>query len=225
MFMKKFKEFVLKNKQFIISLSILMLGNMFMYWFLKFFQSNPIYIDCYLDDKIPFWGWTVYIYNMFYPFSIVSFFLIYKEDSKTYYKGLISCIIGCLICYIIYLFLPTIMYRPVIPEYDPFTNLVIKITFFFDDPPLNCFPSLHCIFCFQVLFSSIKAKYPVKKKVITAIISILIILSTMLLKQHYIYDVISALLVCIIANTLESTIGIYNLLKLKNEHKKLVKSD
>ena len=215
MFMKKLKYFIINNKKFVISLSILMLGNMFMYWFLKLFQSNPIYIDYYLDDKIPFWGWTVYIYNMFYPFSIVSFYLLYKSDNKTYYKGIISCIVGCLICYVIYLFIPTIMYRPVIPNYDSFTNLVLKITFFFDDPPLNCFPSLHCVFCFQVLFSCIKAKYPIKKKFIMATISILIVLSTMLVKQHYIFDIISAFLICIIANSLESLIGIYNRIKKK----------
>lgn len=213
--MAKIKDFIIKNKKLIISLSILMIGNMFMYWFLKLFQKNPIYINFYLDDLIPFWGWTVYIYNMFYPFSIISFYLIYKTDSKTYYQGIISCIIACLICYIFYLFLPTIMYRPVIPEYDPFTNLVIKVTFFFDNPPLNCFPSLHCVFCFQVLFSCIKAKYPIKKKFIMATISILIVLSTLLVKQHFIFDIISALLICLIANTLESIFNIYVKLKKK----------
>ena len=213
--MDKIKSFTIKNKKFIISLSILMIGNMFMYWFLKLFQRNPIYINFYLDDKIPFWGWTVYIYNMFYPFSIISFYLIYKADEKAYYKGIISGIIGCIICYIIYLFLPTIMYRPVIPQYDPFTNLVLKVTFFFDNPPLNCFPSLHCIFCFQVLFSCIKAKYPIKNKCIIGTISIAIVLSTLFVKQHFIYDVISALLICLIANTLESILNIYNKLKKK----------
>ena len=210
------KKFIKTNKKFIITLSILMLGNIFMYWSLKLFQRNPIYINFYLDDKIPFWGWTVYIYNMFYPFCIIAFYLLYKNDDKTYYKGIISCIIGCLICDIIFLLLPTIMYRPEIPNYDPFTNLVIKVTFFFDEPPLNCFPSIHCVFCFQVILSYIKAKYPIKKKLIIITISTLIILSTLLVKQHFIYDVISAFLISIIANIIESLFEIYNRFKKKN---------
>lgn len=220
--MKKIKDFIKNNKQFVVSIAIVFLGNGFMYWFLKLFQRNPIYINFYLDDVIPFWGWAVYIYNMFYPFCLLSFFLIYLWDKKTYYKGIISIIIGCITCYIIYLLLPTIMYRPIVPEYDPFTNLVIKITFFFDDPPLNCFPSLHCLFCFQVIFSNIKAKFSINKKLIMITVSTLIIISTLFVKQHFIYDILSAFLICLMANVLESVFDIYNTFN-KKKKKKLVK--
>ena len=215
MFMKKVKSFIKKDEKFFISIAILFLGNMFLYWFIKLFQSNPIYINYYLDDKIPFWGWLVYVYNMFYPFCLIAFYLLYKKDEKAYFKGIIACIIGVLICDIIYLFIPTIMYRPVTPNYDPFTNLVLKITFFFDDPPLNCFPSLHCVFCFQVIFSYIISKCTLKRKTWIIICSMLIILSTLFVKQHYIFDIISAFLVCLIANSLESILGIYNWFKSK----------
>ena len=215
MFMKKVKSFIKKDEKFFISIAILFLGNMFLYWFIKLFQSNPIYINYYLDDKIPFWGWLVYVYNMFYPFCLIAFYLLYKKDEKAYFKGIIACIIGVLICDIIYLFIPTIMYRPVTPNSDPFTNLVLKITFFFDDPPLNCFPSLHCVFCFQVIFSYIISKCTLKRKTWIIICSMLIILSTLFVKQHYIFDIISAFLVCLIANSLESILGIYNWFKSK----------
>ena len=215
MSMNNIKKFIKNEKKFIISLATLMIGNAFLYWFLKLFQSNPIYINFYLDNKIPFWGWAIYIYNMFYYFCIIAFYLLYQKDEKNYYKGIISCIMGCIICYIIFLFLPTIMYRPIIPNYDPLTNLVIKITFFFDNPPLNCFPSLHCLFCFQVIFSYIKAKYPIKSKLIIITISSLIIISTLFVKQHFIFDVIAALLICIITNILENIIGIYDKFKEK----------
>ena len=186
-----------------------------MYWIIKLFQSNPIYINFYLDDKIPFWGWLVYVYNMFYPFCFLAFYLLYKKDEKTYYKGVIAGMIGFMISNIIFLFIPTIMYRPPIPNYDPFTNFVIKVTFFFDEPPLNCFPSIHCIFCFQVIYSYIMSKCSFKRKTWVIICSSIIILSTLFVKQHYIYDVISAFLVCLIANMLESILGIYTIFKKK----------
>ena len=213
--MKKVKTFIKKEKKFIISLSILMIGQAAMYWILKQFQSNPTYINYYLDDKIPFWGWLIYIYNMFYPFCIIAFYLLYKKDKKTYFKGIISGVIGFIISDIIFLFLPTIMYRPITPSYDPLTNLVIKITFFFDDPPLNCFPSIHCLFCFQVIFSYIMSKCTIKRKAWVIIGASLIIISTLFVKQHFIYDVISAFLVCLIANSIQSIFGIYNYFKNK----------
>lgn len=213
--MEKIKKFIKDNKKFLISISILMITNIILYWGIKLFQSNPTYINYYLDDKIPFWGWLIYIYNMFYPFCFIAFYLLYKKDEKSYFKGIISCLIGILICNIIYLFIPTIMYRPVTPNYDPLTNLVLKITYFFDDPPLNCFPSLHCVFCFQVIYSFIFSKCTTKRKIWIIICSSLIIISTLFVKQHYIYDILSALLVCLMANMLEGLIGIYNWLKKK----------
>lgn len=213
--MERIKSFIRKEKKFIISLSILMLGQMIMYWFLKQFQSNPIYINIELDDKIPFWGWFVYIYNIFYPFCIIAFYLLYKKDEKAYYKGIISGVIGYIICDIIFLSLPTIMYRPPLPNYDPITNFVLRFTYYWDEPPLNCFPSIHCLFCFQVIYSYIFSKYNKKGKAIIITISTLIILSTLFVKQHFIYDVIAAFLVCLIANLLENIIGIYQKFKKK----------
>lgn len=200
---------------FIISLCMLFLGNGIIYWLIKLFQSNPIYINFYLDDKIPFWGWSVYVYNMFYPFCILAFYLLYRKDEKAYYKGIIAGMIGFIISNIIFLIIPTIMYRPPTPNYDAFTNFVIKVTYFFDEPPLNCFPSIHCIFCFQVIFSYLKSKCTIKRKTWIIIGASLIILSTLFVKQHYIFDIVAAFLVCLIANLLESLFEIYNKLKKK----------
>lgn len=213
--MKKVQSFIKKEKEFIISISIVLIGNGLLYWLIKLFQTNPIYINHYLDDKIPFWGWFIYIYDMFYPFFAIAFYLLYKSDRRYYYKGIISLLIGIIICNIIFLFIPTIMYRPVIPNYDPLTNLVLKITYFFDEPPLNCFPSLHCLFCFQEIFSFIKCKDKPKRKIWIITFASLIIISTLLVKQHYIYDVIGAFIVALIANCIESLFGIYNKLNKK----------
>ena len=107
------------------------------------------------------------------------------------------------------------MYRPIIPKSDLLTDFIIRITYYFDNPPLNCFPSIHCLFCFQVIYSYLFSKYDKKKKWIFITISFLIIISTLFIKQHYIYDVISALLVCIIANLLCDLFKIYNYFKRK----------
>lgn len=220
MFMKKIQSFIQEEKKFIISVAILMLGQGFLYFCIKFFQSNPIYIDFYLDNKIPFWGSFVYIYDMFYPFCLIAFYFLFKGDERRYFKAIISCAIGIIICDAIFLYIPTIMYRPVVPKYDAFTNFVLYITYFFDEPPLNCFPSIHCLFCFQVIMGYIGSKCTISKKTIMIIVSLLIIISTLFVKQHFIYDIISAFFVCLMANLIESCIQIYDNLKIKKYKKK-----
>ncbi len=213
--MEKIKNFIKENKKFIISISILLLGQSILYFFIKFFQKDPIYLYYYLDERIPFLGYFVYIYNSFYPFVFISLYFLYKKDKKAYYKGIISGVIGYLICNIIFLLMPTIMYRPVIPSISPFTDFVVKVTYFFDNPPLNCFPSIHCLFCFQVIYSYLFSKYDKRGKIEVSIYAILVIGSTLFIKQHYLYDVISAFLVCIMTNIITDLLGIYEKFKKK----------
>ena len=186
-----------------------------MYYGLKFFQSNPNYISYHLDDKIPFVGYFIYIYNCFYPFTLIALYYLYKKDEEAYFKGVISGTIGYLICDIIFMLFPTIMYRPIIPKISPITDLVIKLTFLYDNPPLNCFPSIHCLFSFQVIYSFLSSHLSKRTKLVVTIIFLLIIISTLLVKQHYIFDVIAALLICIITNLIENLFGIYAKIKKK----------
>ena len=213
--MKEVKKFIRDNRKFVITICILMIGQAILYWLLKQFQSNPIYINYYLDDKIPFLVHFIYIYNLFYPFCFVAFYFLYKKDDKSYYKAIISGVMGFLICDVIFLSMPTIMYRPIIPEVDWLTNLVVKITFLYDNPPLNCFPSIHCLFCFQVIYSYIFSKQTTKNKIIVIAIALLIIVSTLLVKQHFIYDVIASFLICLMTNSITDLFDLYD--KFKNK--------
>lgn len=213
--MKKIKRFLKENKSFVMTILILLGGQSVMYYGLKFFQTNPNYINYYLDDKIPFIGYFVYIYDLFYPLTFLALYYLYKKDKETYFKGIISGTIGYIICGIIFVVYPTIMYRPVIPKLSPLTDLVVKLTFLYDNPPLNCFPSIHCLFSFQVIYCFLSSKLSKRDKIIVTITFLLIIISTLLVKQHYIFDVISAFLICIITNLLEDLLGIYKKIKKK----------
>ena len=67
----------------------------------------------------------------------------------------------------------------------------------------------------HLIFSYIMSKCTIKRKTWVIIGASLIILSTLFVKQHFIYDVISAFLVCLIANSIQSIFGIYNYFKNK----------
>ena len=59
------------------------------------------------------------------------------------------------------------------------------------------------------------SKYNVKGKIGIVTLALLIIISTLFVKQHFIFDVIAALLICIISNIIESLFNIYGIFKKK----------
>ena len=203
--MKDVKYFFrkVKEKDFLISISCLMLLQGIIYFGIKFFQSNYHTIIFIVDDKIPFIPYFVYFYNMFYPFIFLFFYYVYCKDTKTYKNSVFAGIIGYLICDVIFLIYPTIMVRADINNInmDFLTKFVVNATYYFDEPPLNCLPSVHVLFCLQVIFTTILCKnIKTKYKIFIIIFSFLIILSTLFIKQHYVYDAIAALIVCSISN-------------------------
>lgn len=203
--MKKLKLFFkeITNKKFLISISCLMLVQAFLFSFVKYFQSNYHVINYFIDSKIPFIPEFIYIYNIFYPFIFIVMYYIFCRDRKTYYNGVIAGIIGYLICDIIFLSYPTIMNRPIVDysTLDIITGFIIKVTYFVDNPALNCLPSIHCLFCFQAMFTLIMSKnVKSSTKIIISFVLFLIILSTLFVKQHYLFDVIAAFIVFTLSN-------------------------
>lgn len=191
----------IKDKKFLISCASLMLTQWLLYGLIKYLESDYHIIDFYLDKQIPFIGEFVYIYNTFYPFVFIALLYLYTKDKDTYIKGIIAGIIGFLISYIIFLVYPTIMIRPEIPQnLDFITKIVLKITYFFDEPALNCFPSIHCLFSYQVIISYLLSSLNKKTKLIFTIYSLLVVISTLFIKQHYVFDAIGALAISLTVN-------------------------
>ena len=226
---KKLKEFFsdFLNRKFLVSIIALMLVQAIFYWGVKLFQVDYHFINAVIDSKIPFIPHFVYVYDMFYPMVLLTMYYIYCKDRKSYYKGVLAGIIGFLICDIIFISYPTIMNRPIVDynSLDWLTGLVLKITYLADTPALNCCPSIHCLFCYQAIFSlCISKKIKWKVKVPASLFLIAIVISTMLVKQHYFYDVIIALVIFIITNLFVYKLKLYprftNKLKKKyNEEK------
>lgn len=199
---KKFFKGIL-NKEFLISISCLMVVQVVLYFVLKFLQSDFHLVVSPIDQKIPFIPYFIYIYNMFYPFVFLVLYFVFYNDKKNYYQGIIAGIIGYLLSDIIFLVYPTTIIRPVnfYDKLDLLTAKFIKLTYEIDNPPINCLPSIHCLFCFQVAYTTITSKKIRRiNKIIITIIALLIIISTVLVKQHYFYDILAALGIFCLAN-------------------------
>lgn len=207
---KFFSEFL--NKKFLISIIAMMLVQAMFYWGVKFFQADYHYIYSSVDNKIPFLPGFVYIYDLFYPVVLITMYYAFCKDRKNYYKGVIASVIGFLLCDIIFITYPTVMYRPYVDysNLDWLTGLVLKITYAADTPALNCCPSIHCLFCYQAIFTLCMCK-DVKKqiKVPLSLFLLLIVLSTLIVKQHYFYDAIFALVIFVVVNIITYSLGLY----------------
>ena len=211
---KKLKDFFTDflNQKFLMSIIALMLFQAILYWGVKLLQVDYHYINATIDSKIPFVPHLVYIYNMFYPAVLLTMYYVFCKDRKNYYKGVIAGILGYLICDIIFIAYPTIMNRPIVDysSLDWFTGLVLKITYAADTPALNCCPSIHCLFCYQAIFSlCISKKINWKIKIPVSLFLFLIVLTTMLVKQHYFYDAVLALIIFIVMNIIVYSFKLY----------------
>ena len=195
------------------------------FWGIKLLQFNYHQFDFFLDYKIPLIKWTVYIYNMFYPVVFALLAYLYTKDEKKYFNAVIAGIVGYLICDVIFLSYPTIMYGDRNVIVHNLTDLVLKITYVADTPALNCFPSIHCLFCYQTMYSLLTSKTVNKKiKIFGSIALILIVLSTLTVKQHYIFDALASIVVCFIANVITIKFNLQDKIrKLQKKNKKKTK--
>jgi len=155
-------------------------------------------VKIWLDDYIPFNEWFVIPYYLWFLYifaTITYFFLTNKED---FYKCAAFLFIGMTICLIIYTIWPNGQnLRPDLSQI-PRDNIFIRIVgkLYATDTSTNVCPSIH-------VFNSIGAHIAIhrsnalkKHKWIqksSFILMILICLSTMFLKQHSAFDVITGI--------------------------------
>lgn len=188
--MKKIKQ----NKlYYLTTFGALGLSALF-YFVIKLFVKDYYLIGSSFDNYIPFVPGFIYIYMIWYPFEIVALYNIYKTNIKVYIKTIVALSFSFITSSFFFIVFPTTVNRPVVNSYNNITSFITYITFKADTPAINCFPSNHCILCFIIIFSLLSNKnINSKNKVIGILINILIILSTLLVKQHVIYDVLGSL--------------------------------
>lgn len=164
-----------------------------LYFITKNFNSSFHLIGSSLDDKIPFIKYFIYVYDSWYPFLAFVWVLLFYFDRDKCINFIVAGLLSIIIGNFIFLIYPTTVLRPDIVVND-FTSLVVSITYN-ADVPVNCMPSMHCIFCFIPIFCLINSKIKNRYKVPICIYFVLIIFSTLFVKQHVIIDVISAFII------------------------------
>ncbi|SHE93254.1 phosphatase PAP2 family protein [Desulforamulus putei] len=146
-----------------------------------------------LDREIPFVKAFIIPYVGWYAFILSVLVYLCLADKKTYYKTLISYNLGLIICYIFYYVYQTTVPRPELAGNDFLTQMVSMV--YNADQPYNCFPSIHCLTSYLMIKGAgrCSARTNLNYCFITAS-AVLIIISTLFIKQHVILDAIAAVL-------------------------------
>ena len=180
-----------KYKDYIILLIITMGLQAVVYYLVKAFEVNFYVMETMVE--LPFIKQFVYFYDIWYPFIILNTFLIYKFNRKDFKYLITVMLLAGLLSHITFVIYPTMVLRPEI-NIKGLSDLVLYITYKLDTPAVNCLPSMHCVYCFATSFFILRSK-EIKPKYRTLIvtISMLIVLSTMFIRQHIIEDALLAL--------------------------------
>ena len=189
------KNHLKENKNRIIILFGAFIFQTLIYFITKLFQNNPVYLNNAIDDRIPFIPSFVIFYVMWYLFLILIPLLILKYNKKVFDKYIVVSIVYAILEGIIFILFPTTMNRQPLVVTD-ISTWVVDIIYKVDTPVCNLFPSAHCAFSILFIISILDVKEVKKEyKILIIISSLLIILSTLFIKQHVVVDVLGALLI------------------------------
>ena len=150
-----------------------------------------------IDDHIPFCEFFIVPYLMWFAYvSITVLILFFKDETKKdYYRCLTFLFTGMTLFLIISTLMPNgHQLRPaVMPRDNVFTRMISAL--WRTDTPTNLWPSIH-------VYNSLGAYFAIKKsrafrnntliKLSALILTVSIILSTVLIKQHSMFDVLTA---------------------------------
>lgn len=148
-----------------------------------------------LDDKIPFCEWFIIPYYIWFPYIllVIAYFFFFAKR-REYYQLAGFLFIGMTVALLTYTIWPNgITFRPDLDALGR-DNILIDLTRFIyaNDPGVNCCPSIHCFNSIGVCIginkcSSLKSKKGIRLG--SVVLSLLICLSTMFVKQHSVQDV------------------------------------
>ena len=195
--MKKILQYV--PKYAIIPTLVLFLFQAIGYYGSQLINKNLQAYDLtipWFDNLIPFISFFIVFYILSYPWWIISPIIVANTNPRRYYNWTFALIICYVICGIIYIVLPTTITRPTFEIkniFDWMTNFI-----YLNDNPdraINLFPSFHCLiswFCYLGFRNQLNMKK--SYRIFALVFAILICLSTQFVKQHYIVDLISGII-------------------------------
>ncbi len=140
------------------------------------------------EREIPLTPEYVFIYLTIYPTFLLPFLFIHQKDFFRLFS--FAYITVMCVCYLVYLFYPVSINRPELTV-DSFSTWVLGIVYG-ADRPWNCFPSLHVAMSLLAALTILEVHRI--RGMLILLLTFWIAFSTILIKQHYVLDVMAAML-------------------------------
>ena len=180
------------------AIPLIVYGIIYLTWFCHLEQTvtkQYTIIHTALDDFIPFCEVFVIPYFLWFVYVAAVVIYFFFKDKNDYYKTCLFLATGMTVFLIVSTFWPNGHHlRPyTMPRDNIFTRLVSLL--YKMDTPTNLWPSIHVYNALGAHFAIIKSSHLKDKKGIrlgSLILCISIILSTMFIKQHSVFDVVTA---------------------------------
>lgn len=131
-------------------------------------------------------------------------FLLFR--TRIFQSAGLSMLAAFLVSYLFYLFFQTEVMRPTLTGTDLFTRMIRDV--YAGDNPFNDFPSLHT--SVSTILALHWLRFDRRAGIVACIWAALIVASTVLIKQHYVADVVSGLALAFGASWLFMKLILFN---------------
>ena len=156
----------------------------------RLFLRTPI------DDLIPVIGPFAVPYVSLRPFIYVSALLFLLFRARIYRSAALSMTVTLLISYGFYALLQSYIERPVLTGDDLFSRMIRDV--YAGDQPYNDFPSLHA--SLSTIFAIHWWRVDRRIGMPVAMWAVLIVVSTVFVKQHYVADMVAGVLLAFVVS-------------------------
>ena len=171
-----------------IALGIAAIISLFLYFVTNRGRAR-YFLETAIDRKIPFIPAAVVPYMLFIPCVITTLWILFSTPYAI--EGYTALIIGILMGSALRLMARTGIRQPQIRRKDIFSRIIHWL--YLHDDRARTFPSTHVLVA-SILGFYVALAFPMYAVSVVSL-AVLIILSTLLIKQHYIIDVIGGFLV------------------------------
>lgn len=194
--MKTLKDRIWERRRGVALILGFMVVYMICFTWLENRTGVPIHLlEIRADDYIPFCEYFVVPYLLWFAYVPAVLGYLFFKDRRNYDRCAVFLCTGMLIFLVISTFIPNIQHLRLhtMPRYNVFTVLVSQL--WQTDTPTNLFPSIHVYNSLGAHFAVMNNETLSGKKWVrrgSLILCVSIILSTMFIKQHSMFDVLMA---------------------------------
>lgn len=179
----------------ILPLVSIVVLNCLIYWGSGILTTSRYHFDftSSLDRAVPLIPQFVWIYILAFPFWAANYILAAQRGKDGFYRFVATDLTVHIACFVIFLILPTTNIRPEILG-STWSEQLLRLVYLLDggSSPSNLFPSIHCYVSWLSWRGVRKSeRIPTWYQHFSLIFAILIIISTQVLKQHYLVDAVA----------------------------------